>query len=243
MVDRPREIIPSPYGARNWHPMSFNPQTGLAYMPVQGVPVNLMDNKNWKMGGNTPGEPHGGLGWNLAMYANVEPPEEQALRPPRSRGIRCKQKEAWRQEHVSPWNGGTLTTAGNLVFQGTADGRFVAYNATTGDKLWETADGHRRGRGAGHLPRGRDAVRVGGGGLGRRVRRHASRHQPAGAGHRLHLRHRQRTAGAGVRRVPAGRRWSRASSTIPPTCRKARCSTSATACSATASPGWTAAAT
>jgi quinohemoprotein ethanol dehydrogenase len=140
VVDRPREIIPSAYGARNWHPMSFNPQTGLAYMPVQGVPVNLMDNKNWKMGGNTPGEPHGGMGWNLAMYANVEPPKSK----PFGRLIAwdpVKQQAAWTHEHVSPWNGGTLTTAGNLVFQGTADGRFVAYNATTGEKLWETATG------------------------------------------------------------------------------------------------------
>ena len=32
---------------------------------------------------------------------------------------------------------GTLTTAGNLVFQGTADGRFVAYSADKGAKLWE----------------------------------------------------------------------------------------------------------
>jgi quinohemoprotein ethanol dehydrogenase len=140
VVDRPREIIPSAYGARNWHPMSFNPTTGLVYMPVQGVPLTLMDNKNWKMGGNTPGEPHGGLGWNLAMYANVEPPKSK----PFGRLVAwdpVRQKEAWRQEHVSPWNGGTLTTAGNLVFQGTADGRFVAYNATTGAKLWETATG------------------------------------------------------------------------------------------------------
>ena len=42
---------------------------------------------------------------------------------------------------MAPWNGGTLTTAGNLVFQGTADGRFIAYNATTGEKLWETPTG------------------------------------------------------------------------------------------------------
>jgi quinohemoprotein ethanol dehydrogenase len=34
-----------------------------------------------------------------------------------------------------------LTTAGNLVFQGTADGRFVAYNAKTGEKLWEASTG------------------------------------------------------------------------------------------------------
>ena len=139
-VDRPREIIPSPYGAHNWHPMSFNPMTGFAYLPVQNIPVNLMDNKNWKFGGNTPGEPHGGLGWNLAMYANVEPPKSK----PFGRLVAwdpVNQKEAWRVEHVSPWNGGTLTTAGNLVFQGTADGRFAAYNATTGEKLWETATG------------------------------------------------------------------------------------------------------
>jgi mono/diheme cytochrome c family protein len=44
-------------------------------------------------------------------------------------------------EHASPWNGGTLTTAGNLVFQGTADGRMVAYDAKTGAKLWETPTG------------------------------------------------------------------------------------------------------
>ncbi len=140
LVDRAREIIPSPYGARNWHPMSFNPQTGLVYMPVQGVPVNLMDNKNWTMGGNTPGEPHGGMGWNVAVYANTEPPKSK----PFGRLIAwdpVRQKEAWRHEQVSPWNGGTLTTAGNLVFQGTADGRFVAYDATTGDTLWETATG------------------------------------------------------------------------------------------------------
>ena len=140
VVDRPREVIPSPYGAHNWHPMSFNPMTGLVYLPVQNIPINLMDNRNWTFGGNTPGEPHGGLGWNLAMYANVEPPKSA----PFGRLVAwdpVKQKEAWRHDHVSPWNGGTLTTAGNLVFQGTADGRFVAYNATTGDKLWESATG------------------------------------------------------------------------------------------------------
>jgi quinohemoprotein ethanol dehydrogenase len=139
-TDKPYDSIPGPFGARNWHPMSFNPQTGLVYMPVQNVPLNLMDNKNWKLNGNTLGEPHGGLGWNVAMYANVQPPKSK----PFGRLIAwdpVQQKEVWRQEQVSPWNGGTLTTAGSLVFQGTADGRFIAYNAKTGEKLWETATG------------------------------------------------------------------------------------------------------
>ena len=33
------DSIPGPYGAHNWHPMSFNPQTGLVYLPAQGVPL------------------------------------------------------------------------------------------------------------------------------------------------------------------------------------------------------------
>ena len=139
-ADRPREIIPSAFGARNWHPMSFNPQTGLVYMPVQGVPLTLMDNKDWKFNGVRPGEPHSNMGWNTGNFANVEPPKSA----PFGRLIAwdpVAQKEVWRHEHVSPWNGGTLSTAGNLVFQGTADGRFVAYDAKTGAKLWETAVG------------------------------------------------------------------------------------------------------
>ena len=47
-----------------------------------------------------------------------------------------RQREAWRVEHAYMWNGGTLATAGNLVFQGTIDGRFVAYDATDGKTLW-----------------------------------------------------------------------------------------------------------
>ncbi len=140
VADRPREIIPSAYGARNWHSMSYNPATGLVYMPVQGVPISLVDNKDWKFNAVRPGEPHSGMGWNMAMFANVEPPKSQ----PFGRLIAwdpVKQQPRWSVEHVSPWNGGTLTTAGNLVFQGTADGRFVAYNAATGTKLWETPTG------------------------------------------------------------------------------------------------------
>jgi quinohemoprotein ethanol dehydrogenase len=140
VADRPREIIPTAFGARNWHPMSYSPATGLAYMPVQAVPMTLMDNKDWSFNKNVPGEPHGGLGWNLGTMVDVEP----AKTKPFGRLIAwdpVQQKEAWRVEHVSPWNGGTLATAGNLVFQGTADGRFVAYDAMSGAKLWEVPAG------------------------------------------------------------------------------------------------------
>jgi quinohemoprotein ethanol dehydrogenase len=139
--DKPYDIIPGPYGAKNWHPMSFNPQTGLVYLPAQNVPLTLLDDKSWRYGGPlTPGQPSAGIGWNTGFFINAQPPSSK----PFGRLIAwdpVQQKEVWRQEYVAPWNGGTLTTAGNLVFEGTADGRFCAYNAKTGEKLWETPTG------------------------------------------------------------------------------------------------------
>ena len=138
--DKPFDSIPGPYGAHNWHPMSFNPQTGFVYIPAQNVPVRVVEEKTWTHNSNTPGQLHSGLGWNLGFNVDADPPKSL----PFGRLLAwdpVKQKEAWRAEYVAPWNGGTLTTAGNLVFQGTADGRFIAYNATTGEKLWETPVG------------------------------------------------------------------------------------------------------
>jgi quinohemoprotein ethanol dehydrogenase len=134
------DSIPGPYGAHNWHPMSFNPQTGLVYLPAQGVPLNLTPEKSFKNNAQEPGKFASAAGWNLGFMLDATPPKNA----PFGRLLAwdpVKQKEAWRAEYVAPWNGGTLTTAGNLVFQGTADGRFVAYNATSGEKLWETPVG------------------------------------------------------------------------------------------------------
>ncbi len=139
-TDKPYDAIPGPYGAHNWHPMSFNPVTGLVYLPAQHVPINLMDDKAWTFNGAQPMQPGGNTGWNTAKFLNAEPPRSN----PFGRLLAwdpVQQKVVWSQEQVSPWNGGTLTTAGNLVFQGSADGRFAAYDAKTGDKLWETPTG------------------------------------------------------------------------------------------------------
>ena len=45
-------------------------------------------------------------------------------------------KARWKVPYSSPTNGGTLATAGNLVFQGTALGEFRAYSADNGKLLW-----------------------------------------------------------------------------------------------------------
>jgi len=132
----PFEPVPSAYGAHNWHPMSFNPETGLVYIPAQGVPLVQSTDHDWQLNSHQPMSTMSGVGWNLGYLFNVVAPEATpfghllAWDP-------INQREAWRAEYVSPWNGGTLTTAGNLVFQGTADGRFIAYNAETGESLWQ----------------------------------------------------------------------------------------------------------
>ncbi|MDO5621177.1 MAG: PQQ-dependent dehydrogenase, methanol/ethanol family [Paracoccus sp. (in: a-proteobacteria)] len=134
------ETIPSAFGAHNWHPMSYNPQTGLVYIPAQGVPGVQQPDPDWQPNQLVPEAPMSANGWNLGKLLSTGAPKATpygqllAWDP-------VKQAPAWRVDYVSPWNGGTLTTAGNLVFQGTADGRFVAYDAATGDMLWQSPVG------------------------------------------------------------------------------------------------------
>jgi quinohemoprotein ethanol dehydrogenase len=138
--DAPFDSVPGSYGAHNWQPMSFNPQTGLVYLPAQHVPMTMTAEKTFKQNEATPGKLGGLLGYNLGYGLNETPPKSQ----PFGRLIAWDpvgQKETWRVEYPAPWNGGTLTTAGNLVFQGTADGQVYAYDAVSGKKLWETPTG------------------------------------------------------------------------------------------------------
>jgi quinohemoprotein ethanol dehydrogenase len=48
-----------------------------------------------------------------------------------------QQREAWYVQHAFFFNGGTLSTGGGLVFQGTADGNFTGYDDTTGRQVWQ----------------------------------------------------------------------------------------------------------
>ncbi len=131
--------FPSYLGGHNWHPMSYNPNTGLVYIPVLDFPATYGQPEEFIY---RPGIANTGADGIIGSLPDDQA-ERDAIRPlmkgrlvawdPRT------QKEAWRVEHDGPWNGGTLTTAGNLVFQGTADGKFVAFTADKGEQLWEFA--------------------------------------------------------------------------------------------------------
>ncbi|MDX1499306.1 MAG: PQQ-dependent dehydrogenase, methanol/ethanol family [Woeseiaceae bacterium] len=123
-------ITPNAYGGHSWHAMSYSPQTGLAYIPAQHYATNYSD-----LGFDIDGfrmEPFvGGFGVNPLP---AEPPREYPASLIAWDPVR--QEAAWEIPQASGPNGGTLTTAGGLLFQGRADGRFIAYDAASGDELW-----------------------------------------------------------------------------------------------------------
>jgi quinohemoprotein ethanol dehydrogenase len=133
---KPVTVWPSPLGGHNWQAMSFNPATGLVYLPVQEMPGSYALDPKWRF---RPGTWNTGTDFasNLLVpdgWSSVVEGRLVAWDP-------VRQREVWRAPLATAWNGGTLTTAGNLVFEGTADGRFVAYRATDGKALWEAPAG------------------------------------------------------------------------------------------------------
>ena len=134
----PSVMLPSSFGAHNWQPMSFSPKTGLIYIPGQEVPGVYGTDDKFAF---APGQ------WNRATDTKLDslpldPKARAAMRNSMHGELIAwdpvAQKEVWRATHNDPWNGGTLATAGNLVFQGTANGHFAAYDAANGKPLWTT---------------------------------------------------------------------------------------------------------
>ncbi|MDR7101085.1 PQQ-dependent dehydrogenase, methanol/ethanol family [Croceicoccus sp. BE223] len=126
-------------GAHSWQPMSYSPKTGLVYLPTQMIAALYNHEKGFRI---EPGQ------WNLGydmMTSRMpgDPAVQAQIRASLTGWLSAwdpvAQKEVWRGQHGGPWNGGTLATAGDLVFQGTAAGTFDAYRASDGQKLWSFA--------------------------------------------------------------------------------------------------------
>jgi quinohemoprotein ethanol dehydrogenase len=119
-------VSPSDNGARNWMPMSYSPQTELVYIPVMNSPGFMAS----AVGGNLPvDDPYYPLEHKLPFKGTL-----LAWDP-------IKQQARWERDIGPPVEGGILSTAGNLVFQGTTTGYFNAYRADTGETLWSFPTG------------------------------------------------------------------------------------------------------
>ncbi len=132
-------IEPAPLGAHNWHPMAYSPKTGLVYIPVterttgfQSVKPDTFvvkdrvyntgtlgfSDKITELYGKPGARPRGDVRSYLQAYDPVA------------------QKEVWRAPDKTFGPHGVMVTASNLVFSGDWDGRFNAFDAKTGQKLW-----------------------------------------------------------------------------------------------------------
>jgi len=128
--------FPGPIGAHNWHPMSYNPDTGLVYIPAQDAPWVFATDENFTY---RPGYWNTGTD-NIPALLPDDPETRQQVLDSITGHISAwnpvAQEERWRVVHPGPWNGGMLSTAGNLLFQGNASGELAAYRADNGERLW-----------------------------------------------------------------------------------------------------------
>jgi PQQ-dependent dehydrogenase (methanol/ethanol family) len=138
-TSKPWLAMPGPFGAHNWQPMSYSPATHLVYIPVHDVPFVYGDPKTFKPN-------------PIAFNSGIDPgvvglPQDAKAKAQALAAVRgylkawdpVAQKEVWRVEQPGAWNGGVLSTAGGLVFEGNSAGDFAAFSADKGEKLWSFA--------------------------------------------------------------------------------------------------------
>lgn len=142
-------VWPNGFGGHNWQPMSFDPKTGLVYIPVNDSPMVYVNTTHVRAGmikGSFD------LGYFFpqdysprdlkSLYGSLPPLKVLARGgpPPISRGyVRAIEpitgKVVWQHRTASFWDGGILSTGGDLVIQGDAEGYLNVYSADTGRRL------------------------------------------------------------------------------------------------------------
>jgi quinohemoprotein ethanol dehydrogenase len=135
----PQLMTPTWMAAHTWHPMSYSPLTGLVYFSAQ---------EQWTVQARVPDGEFRFVPWrsNSGNSFTADPERRRALQKvadSREKGYLlawnpATQTEAFRVPYKYPGSGGVLTTAGNLLVQGTIDRTLAIYRATDGSKLWES---------------------------------------------------------------------------------------------------------
>jgi quinohemoprotein ethanol dehydrogenase len=123
-------VFPGPLGAHNFNPMSYDPGTGLVYIPTLDLPTQMEIDKTASVGSSVGG----------ATYTRYLSHMDQA-KWPLVAWDPIRQKARWQTAGTIPLGSGVLSTAGNIVFQGGADGVLRAYRASDGVQLWSFKTG------------------------------------------------------------------------------------------------------
>ncbi len=128
---KPVLLAPTSNGGHNWMAMATSPQTGLVYIPeiefeayYQDIDYHWQPTKDRSVDGGV---------MIMGGPANGTAPASGSLLAWNP----VTQKAAWRVPYPTYLNGGVLATGGKLVFQGSIDGLFKAYDAGSGKQLWQ----------------------------------------------------------------------------------------------------------
>ncbi len=126
-------VSPGGMGGHNWEALAFDPEKHVVFIPAATMPAlyeaSAADGLMGDIGVTFDGE-----------YGSKGDPDWEAFGELVAWDP-VLQTEVWRARHALPMNGGVLHTAGGLVFQGLAEGYLVAYDAATGERLWEAPAG------------------------------------------------------------------------------------------------------
>jgi alcohol dehydrogenase (cytochrome c) len=127
--------VPGAFGGKNWSPMSFNPNTGFAYVNTNYVPIGMkISAQPWKAGE---------LWFGVEMGPPVDADLPTAEHPKAAlKAIdQMTGKAKWMTPAERPRWGATLSTKAGLVFTGELSGEFEAFDADTGQVLWSYQTG------------------------------------------------------------------------------------------------------
>jgi quinohemoprotein ethanol dehydrogenase len=146
----PALVFPSEAGAHSWQPMAYDPERGIAYIPVIESGNVLIESSDLKAGlieGQFTTPAFVPEVWDqksmFSLYGEL-PPITQLARGTKtntaSRGFLrawnvAQHRVVWEIQTATSWDGGVLATAGDLVFQGDATGNLNAYSAESGERL------------------------------------------------------------------------------------------------------------
>jgi alcohol dehydrogenase (cytochrome c) len=117
-------MLPGANGGSEWSPMSYNPNLGFAYVMGLEQPMHYITH-------NAPYEK--GKLWLGSAFKAI--PGEQQYGTFTALDLNTG-KVAWQEKVEQPMIGGSLATAGNLVFTGEGNGTFRAFDARNGKSLW-----------------------------------------------------------------------------------------------------------
>ncbi len=124
-------VWPSLLGGKNWEPMSFDPRRGIAYANTlnigghyKAIPVEYKAGE-WYLGMDLS---------NLWEWPDGPRGYLKAIDP-------LTGKAKWETPSDIPRFSGVLSTAGGIVFSGQLTGEFEAFDADTGQKLWQFQTG------------------------------------------------------------------------------------------------------